>query len=74
MAFKGFESTYLFTKLITKYPGDVMNHLNDKGFKVFSDYNFKPVMLKKEATFPDYFENKHLYFIRLMNGTISKGW
>ncbi len=74
MVFKGFESTYLFTKLVTKYAGDVMNHLNDKGFKVFSDYNFRPVMLKKDAVFPDYFENKHLYFIRLMNGTITKGW
>ena len=74
IVFKGFECTYLFTKLVTKYPGDVINHLNDKGFRVFSDYNFKPVMLKKNAQFPDYFENKHLYFIRLMNGTVSKGW
>lgn len=74
MAFKGFECTYLFTKLVTKYPGDVMNHLNEKGFKVFSDYNFKPVMLKKDAKFPDYFENKHVYFIRIMNGSISKAW
>ena len=74
IVFKGFECTYLFTKLVTKYPGDVINHLNDKGFRVFSDYNFKPVMLKKDAQFPDYFENKHLYFIRLMNGSVSKGW
>ena len=74
MVFKGFECTYLFTKLATKYPGDVMGHLNEKGTKVFSEYNFKPVMLKKEATFPDYFENKHVYFVRLMNGAISKAW
>ncbi len=74
MVFKGFECTYLFTKLVTKYPGDVMNHLNDKGFKVFSDYNFRPVMLKKDANFPDYFENKHLYFVKIMNGATSKAW
>ena len=74
MVFKGFESTYLFTKLVTKYPGDVMNHLNDKSFKVFSEYNFKPVMLKKDANFPDYFENKHLYFVKIMNGATSKAW
>ena len=74
MVFKGFECTYLFTKLVTKYPGDVMNHLNDKSFKVFSEYNFKPVMLKKDANFPDYFENKHLYFVRIMNGATSKAW
>ena len=30
MAFKGFECTYLFTKLLVKYPDDMMSHLNDK--------------------------------------------
>ena len=61
MVFKGFESTYLFTSLLMTYPRDIMNHLNDKQFKVFSDYNFRPVMLKKENIIPDYFENKHVY-------------
>jgi len=74
MVFKGFECTYLFTKIVSKYPGQVMNHLNDKGFRVFSDYNFRPVTSKKDAAYPDYFENKHVYFIRLMNGSISKAW
>ncbi len=74
MVFKGFESTYLFIKLLTKYPENVMSHLNDKGSKVFSDFNFKPVLLKKEASIPDYFENKHVYFVRMMNGSLSKAW
>jgi hypothetical protein len=74
MAFKGFEAVYLFTKLLTHYPGDVIAHLNDKTLKVFNEYNFRPVSLKKENTVPDYFENKHLYFIKLVNGTASKAW
>jgi hypothetical protein len=74
MVFKGFECTYLFTKLLTKYPGNVMSHLNDKGFKVFSDYNFRPIMLKKDTLVTDYYENKHVYFIKIMNGTITKAW
>ncbi|MEO6731629.1 MAG: ABC transporter substrate-binding protein [Ferruginibacter sp.] len=74
MVFKGFESTYLFTKLLTTYPNNVMEHLNDKGFKIFSDYNFRPVFLKKENMAPDYLENKHLYFIRMMNGSATKAW
>ncbi|UEG48573.1 hypothetical protein LK994_07980 [Ferruginibacter lapsinanis] len=74
MAFKGFECAHLFTKLLAKYPTDFMSHLNDKTFKVFSDFNFHPVMLKKGSTIPDYFENKHLYFVRILNGTISKAW
>ncbi|MCW3093965.1 MAG: hypothetical protein JWP81_5034 [Ferruginibacter sp.] len=74
MVFKGFEAAYLFTKLLTTYSNDMMNHINDKDFKVFSDYNFMPVFLKKENTQPDYFENKHLYFIRLFNGSTTKAW
>lgn len=74
LAFKGFESVYLFTKLLAKYPNDFMSHLNDKTFKIFCDYNFRPVQLKKDAITPDYFENKHLYFVKVLNGTTSKAW
>ncbi len=75
MVFKGFESVYLFAKLLAKHGDDLMNNVNDKNIKVISDFNFRPVMLKKEATTtPDYFENKHLYLIKLQNGVPSKTW
>ena len=74
MAFKGFEAVYLFTKLLAAYPGNFMSHINDKNIKVFCEYNFRPVMLKKGNTTPDYFENKHVYFIKKVNGAASKAW
>ena len=74
MAYKGFESVYLFTKLLTKNPSDFMAHISDKDQKVFCDYNFKPVKLNEKNTVPDYFENKHLYLIKILNGSISKAW
>jgi hypothetical protein len=74
MAFKGFEAVHLFTKLLVKYPNDMMSHLNDKSYKVFCDYNFRPVASQKNAAVPDYIENKHLYFVKLLNGTASKAW
>jgi len=74
MAFKGFEAVYLFTKLLTRYPGDVITHLNDKTLKIFNEYNFRPVVLNKENDVPDYFENKHLYFIKIVNGAVSRAW
>ena len=61
MAYKGFETTYLFTRLLTKFPYNFHSNLNDKTWKVFCDYTFRPVMLSKEKTTPDYFENKHLF-------------
>ena len=74
MAYKGFESVYMFVKLLTKYPDDLINHINDKSAKVFCDYNIRPVTLIKNNPVPDYFENKHLYFIKLFNGAKSKAW
>jgi hypothetical protein len=74
MAFRGFEAVQMFSKLLTRYPDDLVNHLNDKTVKVFCDYNFRPVALKKENTVADYFENKHLYFVKLVNGTTQKAW
>ena len=74
MAFKGFESAFLFTRLLTRYPADFMNHLNDKTYKVFCDYNFRPVFSQKDADIPDYIENKHLYFVRILDGSLSRAW
>lgn len=74
MAFKGFETVYLFTKLLAKNPGNFMSHINDKTESVFCEYNFKPVRLNSEFAVPDYFENKHLYLIKILNGNISKAW
>jgi ABC-type branched-subunit amino acid transport system substrate-binding protein len=74
MAFKGFEAVQLFTQLLVKHKANTMTNLNDKSVKAICEYNFRPVLLKKDNTTPDYFENKHLYFIRLLNGTKSKAW
>lgn len=73
-AYKGFETVYLFTRLFTRYPENFMGHLNDYAYKVFSEYNFKPVIVKKGTEGPDYFENKHLYFLKNVNGVVSKAW
>ena len=77
MSFKGFECAYLFTKLLILYPHGFINHLNDKTYKVFSDFNFRPVSslsTNNETSVPDYFENKHVYFIKILGGTASKAW
>lgn len=71
--YKGFEITYLLLKTIVAYPDDFMNHLNDANVTVFNEYNFKPVFNSSKAK-PDYFENKHLYFMKNQHGKITKAW
>lgn len=74
MAYKGYECVYLFTKLLAKYPDSFMSHISDKNHKVFCEYNFRPVKQNDKAAATDYFENKHLYLVKILNGTISKAW
>lgn len=69
LAYKGFETVYLFVKLLAKHPHDFITHLNNYPHKVFADYNFKPVFINDGPT-PDYFENKHLYFLKALDGKI----
>lgn len=66
--FKGYESMYHFTKLLLKYNETFINHLSDKEFKLFNDFDVQPVKLKKENPGPDYLENKKLYFIKKQDG------
>jgi len=74
MAFKGFEAAQVFIRMLTEYPGSFMSQLNNPRFRLFTEYNFKPVNIRSTSTVPDYFENKHLYFVKILNGTASKAW
>jgi ABC-type branched-subunit amino acid transport system substrate-binding protein len=74
LAFKGFEAVYYFTRLLIKNPTSLMEHVNDKSAKVYSDFNIRPVKYARESATPDYFENKHLYFIKILDGKLSRAW
>jgi hypothetical protein len=73
-AFKGFEMIHVFSQLLSSYPVSMMAHLNDYAYKVFCAYNFIPVYLSKDKSIPDYYENKHVYFLKKLNGIVSKAW
>ena len=71
MVFKGFEALYHFGKLYMQYNQDLINHLSDNSNKLFNEYDFQPVMSKKEGLGTDYMENKKLYFIRKSGALIK---
>ena len=71
MAYKGFEAMYHFTKLLVKYGDQLINHLSDKEYKLFNDFDLQPVYLNKAGISTDYLENKKLYFIRKADGKIK---
>lgn len=74
MAYKGFGTSWYFTNLLLHYPGDFISHLSDSTLSVFHDYNFKPVYVEKQNSVPDYYENKHLFIMEILNGDIEREW
>lgn len=71
MAYKGFESLYRFGNLLIKHGADLIEHLSDKDYKLFNEFDFQPVKSFKEKFVPDYLENKKLYFIRKVDTQIK---
>ncbi|MFP5042838.1 hypothetical protein [Parasediminibacterium sp. JCM 36343] len=67
MYFKGYESMLHFGSLLLENPTTVVNHIADKSFKVFTDFDIQPVRGKYGQPV-EYLENKKLYFIKKLDG------
>ena len=63
MAFKGFELTYYFVKLLHNN-GVYFNSKVTEAPDVITNYSFQPVYLKDGEETPSYFENKNIYVIQ----------
>lgn len=72
-ATKGFEATYYFTNILLHFEDAFMQHLNENQFACFHDFNFSPVSFNAAGT-TDYFENKHVFVVQILNGLVSKVW
>ena len=71
MVFKGFETTFHFTKLLIKHKYNLVNNLSDKDFTLFNQFILEPVTLKSNSVKPDFLENRKLYFIKKQAGNIK---
>ena len=71
MVFRGYESVYRFGHLLTLHGRDLGGSIGEKKFKVFNDFNIEPVFLNRQSMTLDYFENKKLYFVHMMDGNVT---
>ncbi|MEO6819516.1 MAG: hypothetical protein ABI266_00245, partial [Ginsengibacter sp.] len=72
MSYKGFESAFYFINILMDHPGEIMTHLNGKLNGSFHEYNFQPVYPKINTGIPDYFENKKLFTMQILNGEVNR--
>jgi hypothetical protein len=71
LVFRGYETMYTFTKLLSQYGSNLSSNFNKKKYKTFNDFDIEPVILNKQTAITDYFENKKLYFIKKTDGNIT---
>jgi hypothetical protein len=71
IAYKGYEISWCFIQLLLKHKQALMQNLNDKSYRLFTDYDFKPVINTTTGK-PDYFENKKIYILKRSSGTVSR--
>jgi hypothetical protein len=71
MVYRGYETMYRFGKLLLQYGAALSTGVTEKKFTVFTDFDIQPVSINKQNITVDYLENKKLYFVRKLNGTIA---
>lgn len=71
MVFRGYEVMYRFGKMVAEQAPNVALGLGEKKYQVFTDFDIQPILLNKQQQQLDYFENKKVYVVRLLNGMVS---
>jgi len=66
--YRGYESVMRFALLLLDTKKDVASNLTRKGNTVFTQFDIQPVFKDSSAMTLDYFENHHLYFIKVFGG------
>jgi hypothetical protein len=70
MVFRGYETTYRFSRQLLHTGKSLNGSLGEKKFKLFTDFDIQPVFLNRQNMTLDYFENKKLYFIKKVDGVV----
>lgn len=68
MFFRGYETTLRFALLLLDTNRDLASNLTRKGNTVLTQFDIQPVFKDRSDMNLDYFENRHLYFIKVLGG------
>jgi hypothetical protein len=72
MVFRGYETTFRFARLLQQYGASLSSSIGEKKFRVFNDFDIQPVFLNKQNMTLDYFENKKVYMIKKLDGSVTQ--
>ena len=66
--FRGYETTLRFALLLLDTKKDISSSLTRKGNIILTSFDIQPVFKDKSTMSLDYFENRHLYFVKVFGG------
>ena len=69
LVYRAFSLIYRFGNLLNLYGKNINQNLGAQGYKMFYDYNIQPVYQNGNL---NYYENKKLYFLKYLNGTLQQ--
>jgi hypothetical protein len=73
MALKGYETLFYFGEMLHRDGMYFNADLGSNAGQLLTDFNFTPVYKStKDTKTPDYFENTHLYFMKIRDGEIIR--
>jgi hypothetical protein len=77
MVYRGYETILHFGQLLVLQRGNLDGGIGVRKFKIFNDFDIQPVFVNKTGTPPagqtltlQYLENKKLYVIKKVNGSV----
>jgi hypothetical protein len=70
MVFRGYECMMRFGKLLADYGPNLGSSIGEKKYKVFTDFDIQPVFTNQQSPRLDYFENRKLYFVKMIDGNV----
>ena len=69
MFFRGYETMLRFSLLLLDTKKDIASNLSRKGNYILTPMDIQPVFKNSSDMTLDYFENKYLYFIKVLGGS-----
>lgn len=74
VAIKGYETLFYFGHLLQRGGVYFNSDMQDPAGVIFTQFNIQPVYHSKDSAdvAPDYFENKHLYFMQIRDGKVTE--
>lgn len=69
LVYRAFGLTYRFGHLLAQYGNAIDKNLSAAGYRMFYDYNIQPVYQNGNLS---YYENKKLYFLKYLNGSLQQ--